>query len=122
MDEVVCSILRNYPSTRITDFRAHYKQGGLTYPQIEFMYESCIKDKLQDYEIIGSFHGIKMSGKGKSAVPSNQLPPGVDRAEHFVFGAPADYAKMSEAEREALTQKMLANHESFAGSSKLGKV
>ena len=119
MDEIICTILRNYPSVKMVDFRSHYKEGGITFPQIEFMYESCVKDKLQDYKIIGSLHGVDISGEGKS-VPSNQLPPGVDKAEHFVFGAPEDYEHLSEQERDDLTKKMMSHHEIFAGGSKLG--
>ena len=119
MDEVVCTLLRNYPSLTISSFRLHYKEGGITYPQIEFMYESCLKDKLQDYKIIGSLHGVDISGK-KNEVSKNQLPPGVEKAEHFVFGAPEDYAHLSAEERDSLTKRMMAHHEGFAGSSKLG--
>ena len=42
-------------------------------------------------------------------VPKDQLPSNVKESKHFVFGDPASYEKMSEADREELTQKMMSN-------------
>lgn len=114
----MCSIMRNYPSVTIRSFRSSYRDGGLTFQQMECMFDSCIKDKNQEYRIIGAFHGIEVGEK--KSVPKNQLPAGVDKAEHFVFGDPNDYAHLSQEEREDLTRKMMANHEIFAGNSKFG--
>ena len=56
--------------------------------------------KANEYKIIGAFHGINLDAD--SNVPEDQLPPDVKNPKHFVFGDPAAYDKMSEADKEEL--------------------
>ena len=118
MDEVICSILRTYPSVSIQQFSIPYLKGGLTYNQIQCMYDCAMKERNREYEVIGAFHGVSV-GKG-SSVNKNEIPAGVEE-DQFIFKDPSAYAHMTQEEREELTQKMLGNHQRWAGNQTFGK-
>ncbi len=92
--------------------------GGLTYNQIETLYENSISYKEREYEIIGAFHGISLSGE--KAVPKSELPEGVSDAKTFVFGDPDSYKSMSLEEKEQLTQEMMGNHKQWSSGGGIG--
>ena len=100
-------------------FSLPYKRGGLTWSQVDFMFSHSVKAKANEYKIIGAFHGINLDAD--SNVPEDQLPPDVKNPKHFVFGDPAAYDKMSEADKEELTQKMMSHHKDWSSSSGMGK-
>ena len=51
---------------------------------------------------------------------STDLPEGVENPKEFVFGDPNAYDKMSEEEKEELTQKMMGNWASFTKGGGIG--
>jgi len=114
MDEVICKILHFYPSVNLRQFSIGFKAGGLTYPQIEKLFELRETERTEEFRIIGAFHGIDISGDGKKSVSREELPTGIDKPEHFVFGDPDSYKGYSQEEKEALTQKMIDNHRQWA--------
>lgn len=116
MDEVLCYILHHYPSIRLENFYTSFKSGGLTYSQIETLFDIYSSQKSDEYEIIGAFHGIST----KDSVPKSQLPEGVNDAKKFVFGDPESYKNMSEDERQKLTEEMMGNHKEWSSSGGIG--
>ena len=119
MEEVLCTILHHYPSVSIKNLTSSFKSGGLTYIQIESLYEYSMIYKDKEYRIIGAFHGISV---GDKSVPTSELPDGVDDAKSFVFGDPDSYKKMSQEEKEELTQKMMGNHKQWSSGGGIGSV
>lgn len=108
----MCKILHYYPSVNLQQFIIGFKKGGLTYTQIETLYELAEKERSEEYKIIGAFHGIDLSGE--KSVPKNELPEGVNEAKHFVFGDPDAYKGYTQEQKEELTQKMMGNHRQWA--------
>jgi hypothetical protein len=80
----------------------------------------CAQQKDAEYRIIGAFHGISLSDD--KVVPKDQLPEGVNDAKTFVFGDPGTYEKMSQDEREKLTQEMMGNHKQWSSTGGIGSV
>jgi hypothetical protein len=120
MDEVLCYVLHHYPSITLNNFCTGYKKGGLTYYQIECLFHNTMQQKDAEYRIIGAFHGISLSDD--KVVPKDQLPEGVSDAKTFVFGDPDSYKKMSQEEKEKLTQEMMGNHKQWSSTGGIGSV
>ena len=118
MEEVLCTVLHHYPSITLTSFMSSYKDGGLTYFQIEVLYDNAMKIKDRDYRIIGAFHGITFDDK--KVVPADQLPEGVSDPRKFVFGDPKSYENMGQEERDKLTQEMMGNHKQWSSGGGIG--
>lgn len=114
----MCYILHYYPSVKLEQFYSSFKKGGLTYYQIETLFELSSKHRMEEYEIIGAFHGISPSNK--DVVPKSQLPEGVSDHKKFVFGDPDSYKNLSSEERENLTQEMMGNHKKWSSSGGIG--
>lgn len=91
---------------------ATYKNGGLTWDQIEGLFNSAIKRKNDDYKIIGAFHGVEI-GDGEKSVPKSELPQGTT-AKTFVFGDPDSYKNMDQNEKQKLTETMMGNHKQWS--------
>lgn len=117
VDEVVCTILHEYPFTNIQSFTASFKDGGLTEPQVETLYEQAIKRGNRQNAVIASFHGYEISDSnstsGTGVVKREHLPPGVSNPKTFVFGDPASYEGMSDDQKAQLTQDMMGNHQNW---------
>lgn len=118
MEEVLCSVLHYYPSITLTNFMVGFKEGGLTYFQIETLFENAMRIKNQEYKIIGAFHGISFDDE--KAVSSAELPEGVSDPRKFVFGDPNSYEKLGQEEREKLTQEMMGNHKQWSSGGGIG--
>jgi hypothetical protein len=120
IDEVICTILHEYPTITLSGFTASFKDGGLTEPQVETLYYETIKRHHAHYRVIASFHGIKLSDSTSSsstdAVNPNELPPGISNPKTFVFGDPKEYENLSEEQRAQMTQDMVDNHKNWVSS------
>ena len=118
MEEVLCRVLHHYPSISLLNFTTGFKYGGLTFFQIETLFENAVKLKAQEYKIVGAFHGVSFDDK--KAIPSDQLPEGVSDARKFVFGDPNSYKNLGQEEREKLTQEMMGNHKQWSSGGGIG--
>lgn len=110
-----------YPFTRIEQFTSSYKEGGLTYSQVDCMYIKILKKRSDNMRFLAAIQGIDISGKsGQQQVSAEELPEGVENPKEFVFGDPDAYDKMSQEEKESLTQKMMINWGNFAKGGAIG--
>ena len=120
IDEVVCTILHEYPSITLNHFTASFRDGGLTEPQVETLFAEAGKRNHQKNAIIASFHGYELSDStdtsGSTVVKRDELPPGVSNPKTFVFGDPKDYEGMSDDQKAQLTQEMMGNHQNWVNS------
>ena len=110
-----------YPFTKIENFTNSYKQGGLTYGQVDCMYTKMLKKRADNMRFLAAIQGIDIVDKsGEKVVSRDELPEGVENAKEFVFGDPDSYTKMSDEEKEKLTQKMIGNWANFAKGGGIG--
>lgn len=120
IDDVLTTILSEYPSVTIQNLTASFRDGGLTEEQVETLYEHALKRQNLHYRILAGFHGIKISDTTKSSgsmsVKSNELPEGINTPEHFVFDDPKNYEKLSEDQRTKMTETMMSNHKNWVES------
>lgn len=120
IDDVLTTVLAEYPSVTIQNLTASFRDGGLTEEQVETLYEHAIKRQNLHYRILAGFHGIKISdtveSSGVVSVKSNEIPAGVDAPEHFVFDDPKNYEKLSEEQRAKMTESMMKNHKDWVES------
>ncbi len=91
--------------------------GGLTFNQIVYMYESYGEERLNEFKMLGHLLGAEFKDD-KNTIPKAS---GVTKEEQFVFRDPKDYEKMSEADRKELTSKMMERHRRWASKSSLGE-
>ena len=85
------------------------------------MFGYCSKKQVQEMKFFAAINGISFDGEsGEKPVPREELPEGVDEQKNFVFGDPSTYEKMSEAEKEELTQKMIGNWTNFTKGGGIG--
>lgn len=108
-----------YPSIKIEQFTLSYKQGGLTYSQVNCMYVNTLKKRSNNMKFLAAIQGIDIS-KSAQKVKPEELPEGIENPKEFVFGDPDAYKNMSDEEKDALTQKMMGNWGSFAKGGAIG--
>lgn len=83
------------------------------------LFDKSLKKQNDEYRFLAAIHGIDLSSEGK-AVNRAELPEGVSNQKEFVFADPSTYEKMSEEEKQELTNKMMQNWSSFIGKRNLG--
>lgn len=84
---------------------------------MEALFSSYARRKNDELRFSAGVHGINLDESGEKAVSADELPEGITDQREFVFGDPSSYEKMSMEEREALTEKMMAN---WGGIAKAG--
>jgi hypothetical protein len=111
--------MRNYPTYRPEDFYVKsYREGGLTYPQFLFLHKAADEQAYNQNRFMAAIHGIDLDASAKDKGGSKTQPKTVSRpstqsSSPMLFGDPAQYEKMSQQEREELTQKMLKHWQPF---------
>jgi hypothetical protein len=114
-------LLSEYPFTNIKCFTESFKDGGLTYSQVDCMYINALKKRSEKMKFLAAIQGIDISGKsGEKPISREEVPEGIENPREFVFGDPDAYDKMSEKEKEELTQKMMGNWASFTKGGGIG--
>lgn len=102
-------------------FTESFKDGGLTYTQVNCMYVNILKKRSEKMKFLAAIQGIDISGKsGETPVSRDELPEGIENPKEFVFGNPDSYDKMSDEEKEKLTQKMMGNWVNFTKGGGIG--
>lgn len=109
-----------YPFCKIEQFTNSYKQGGLTYSQVDCMYVKILKKRSDNMRFLAAIQGIDINKSGPTAVTPEELPEGIEDPKEFVFGDPEAYKNMSDEDKDALTQKMMGNWGNFAKGGAIG--
>jgi len=101
-------------------FEKHYYQGGLSYSQIQAMFEHCTKERYNDYRFFAGIQGIdldKHTGKQSSQASLDEQQK---KQSLPLFRDPSYYDDLSAEEREKLTQEMMNKHRRWVrGKSKI---
>ena len=108
-----------YPSVKIEQFTSSFKDGGLTYSQVNCMYTKTLKKRSDHMKFLAAIQGIDISKSGQK-VTADELPEGIDSPKEFVFGDPDAYKNMSNEDKDVLTQKMMGNWGNFAKGGAIG--
>ena len=121
IDEVICTLLSQYPQLTFDSFQKSFKEGGITEEQAEIMYTEAARRRYEHYRIVASFQGIKLpddpnDSSAQNIVKTSELPAGVTESKTFVFQDPKEYERLSDEEKAQLTESMLKNHKDWAES------
>ncbi len=91
-----------------------FRDGGLTFDQLIFLYQSHIKRENLKLKIQASIHGIQIDDElVDSNISSQQTTVAKKQESNFLFRDPKDYEKMDTEERERLTKKMMQHYSSI---------
>jgi hypothetical protein len=85
----------------------------LTLAQLMLLFEHAAERKVRDLKFNAVLHGADpkdLEDKDYEVI---------ERKENLLFGDPAEYAQMSEEEREQLTEKMEGKFKKWAGKTTL---
>lgn len=108
LDEVAAVICRYYNYTLFDIFQKRWRDGGLTFGQIEVLYDHIQSQLSDEIKFMASIHGFSTKGDGKhnSEIKDKQNTDN----EAPIFGDPDSYNHLSQTEKEELTQKMMKRH------------
>jgi len=91
---------------------------------VHCLYENTIERENQRFKFHAAIHGINLDDNEKQTIVPSES--GIERdapkkSHNLVFRDPAEYDKMSESERQELTQRMMGKWKRWAGESPLAK-
>ena len=112
-------VLRHYSSYRLADFYTKsFRQGGITYKQLISLFRFADAERYDDMKFHAAIHGIDLDAPAKKETTSGGKQPAVYSAaqseeQRFMFKDPADYAAMSDEEREKEHHEMMKHWGAF---------
>jgi len=92
-----------------------YRQGGITRKQLIFLYTQSEKRETERYKIQAKLAGFELETQSgiKEQKPVEELQ------KEFKFGAPEDYAHLSDKEKSDLTKTMMGRHKVWKSGKKV---
>jgi hypothetical protein len=108
--------MEKYPQYNLNHFfRFRFIEGGLTLSQVIGLYENHCKRIYEERKFLAAIHGIDLNKSAEEAGKSE-----ADKIEQkqglSIFRDPAEYEKMTDEEKEEMTQKMLSQHRRWVDS------
>lgn len=109
--------MHHYPSYRLEDFYyKSFKEGGVTFDQLGFLYENYINYKNEEYKFLAALQGIDLD-KEQSKIQNRNSKPGQSSLRNNntvpLFGNPEDYQHLTDEEKKEMTEKMMGKHKSW---------
>jgi hypothetical protein len=103
-------------------FERHYYQGGLSYYQIQAMYEHCTRQKYNDYRFFASLQGVDLEKYKNKQSSQTSLDEQQRKQDLPLFRSEEEYDKMDPEEREKLTQEMMQKHKQWVQTKSVNTV